>query len=195
MSVNRMLGMQEAAPTGAPASPTPESEFRHEVRGSQVSFRNRPNSHIQFVDNEELDYVEMTSGKNLRTVHHSGQVHVGRIVSYDPIRSATAQFIFLDKPLNISSPSGESSQSDGSGIEMKSEGEEESSEVCDDSTLEWESSSLQGDDPSDEVVCQLPSSPPTRDSQQLPELVGSGRTCCFWTTSGGLKSRLSLTDG
>ena len=119
-------------------SPAPETEFRQEVRGSQVSFKSRPNSHIHFVDDEELDYVEMISGEGLRVVHKSGQVRVGHIVKYDPIKSARARFILPDEPLTNSSSgdvsSEESSLSRPSVIEMESEGGEERSEVCYDST-------------------------------------------------------------
>ena len=119
--------------------PTPEPEFRQEVRGSRVSFQSRPNSHIHFVDDEELDYFEMISGEGLRVVHKSGQVRVGHIVEYDPIKSAGARFILPDEPLTKSSSSDASSEESSLSqpsvvIEMESEGVEERSEVCYDST-------------------------------------------------------------
>ena len=155
--------------------PTPEPEFRQEVRGSRVSFQSRPNPHIHFVDDEELDYFEMISGEGLRVVHKSGQVRCGHIVEYDPIKSAGARFILPDEPLTRSSSSDESSEESSLSrpsvvIEMESEGGKERSEVCYDSTSDVEWTSLQGGDRSYEVECQLPSSPrpPTGASQQLP---------------------------
>ena len=161
--------------SGTSVCPTPEPEFRQEVRGSRVSFQSRPNSHIHFVDDEELDYFEMISGEGLRVVHKSGQVRVGHIVEYDPIKSAGARFILPDEPLTKASSSDASSEESSLSqpsvvIEMDSEGGVERSEVCYDSTSDVEWTSLQRDR-SYEVDCQLPSSPrpPTGVSQQLPE--------------------------
>ena len=155
-------------------SPTPDPEIRQEVRGSRVSFESRPNSHIHFVDDEEVDYFEVLSGEGVRVVNKSGQVRVGHIVENDPIKSARPRFVLPGEPLAIASSSDASSEESSlsrPSVFIESEGGEERSEVCYDSTSDMEWTSLQGGDISYEVDCQLPSSPrpPTGASQQLPE--------------------------